>query len=108
LASEAGEEAGPAWEDSMTENSILRAPDRAPASAPRHAGEIGLAAAAGTAAAAWCMMQLAPDTTMEPDLLELAKQQQLAISALANVAVTTFIATAMNMLRNWRHTQRVG
>jgi len=81
--------------------SIYHAPDRAPASAGAVAGGIGLAAAAGTAAASICMVQLAPDAGMLPDALALAQQQQLAISAFANIAVTTIVATIANVVRNW-------
>jgi len=65
------------------------------------AGGITLAAAAGTAAAAVVMVQLAPDASLAPELLDLAKQQQLAIAALANVGITTLVATAVNLIRNW-------
>jgi hypothetical protein len=65
------------------------------------AGGITLAAAAGTAAAAVVMVQLAPDASLAPELLDLAKQQQLAIAALANVGITTLVATAVNLVRNW-------
>jgi len=65
------------------------------------AGGITLAAAAGTAAAAVVMVQLAPDASLAPELLDLAKQQQLALAALANVGITTVVATAANLIRNW-------
>jgi hypothetical protein len=85
----------------MSENTLLHAPDRPTASAAAMAGGIGLAAAAGTAAAAVIMVQLAPDASIAPELLDLAKQQQLAIAALANVGVTTLVATLGNLARNW-------
>jgi hypothetical protein len=91
------------------ENTIYSAPDRAPTTAGREAATIGLAAAAGTAAAAVTMLQMAPDITMTPpEVLELAKTQQLAVSALANVGVTTIVATVANVVRNWLYLRGLG
>jgi hypothetical protein len=90
------------------ENTALHAPDRPTASAGALAGGITLAAAAGTAAAAWVMMMMAPDASLGPDLVELAKQQQLAVAALANIGVTTVVATAVNVARNWLYARGLG
>ena len=83
------------------ENTIYSAPDRAPLSAGKMVRDVGLASAAGTAAAAIVMVQMMPDPEAPPQIVSLLEQQQIALAALANVGVTTVIATAMNVIRNW-------
>jgi len=86
-------------------NTAYSAPGRAPATALGQAGEIGLAAAAGTAAAAVVMVQLAPGASVMSAPVQLLENQQLAVAAFTNLAVTTLIATLTNVLRNWRYTK---
>lgn len=89
-------------------NTILHAPDRPTPSAVQVAGGIGIASAAGTAAAACVMVQMAPDPSVAPAVAELLKQQQLAVAGLVNVGVTTIVAALVNVARNWLYSRDAG